>query len=123
MQLYTHHKQRVVGSGSNHSDLDTVLGVPTGETVKDIDVFTRVEVVDGALSVDFKSVFAGGQLGGMLSTHSILMLTGPHQISSLLPSSNTIRLSLGERPVFLPEKLMSAPLDEMTAPSFMIASS
>lgn len=56
-------------------------------------------------------------------THSILILTGPHQISSLLPSSKTIRLSFGERPVFFPEKLISAPLDEMTAPSFRIASS
>ena len=51
------------------------------------------------------------------------MLTGPHQISSLLPSSYTIRLSLGDRPVFLPEKLISAPVDEMTAPSFRMASS
>lgn len=51
------------------------------------------------------------------------MLTGPHQISSLLPSSNTIRLSFGERPVFLPEKLINAPLDEMTAPSLRMASS
>ena len=51
------------------------------------------------------------------------MLTGPHQISSLLPSSYTIRLSFGDRPVFFPEKLISAPFAEMTAPSFRMASS
>jgi hypothetical protein len=51
------------------------------------------------------------------------MLTGPHQMSSLLVSSKTIRLSLGLRPVFLPEKLISAPVAEMMAPSFRIASS
>ena len=51
------------------------------------------------------------------------MFTGPHHTSSLLVSSYTIRLSLGLRPVFLPEKLISAPEDEMTAPSLRIASS
>ena len=54
---------------------------------------------------------------------SILMLTGPHQTSSLLDSSKTTRLSLGLRPVFLPEKLMRAPVEEMMAPSLRIASS
>ena len=52
-----------------------------------------------------------------------MMLTLPHQISSLLVSSYTIRLSFGLRPVFLPEKLISAPLAEMTAPSLRMASS
>lgn len=45
------------------------------------------------------------------------------QMSSLEVSSNTIRLSLGERPVFLPEKLMSAPDEASTAPSYLMASS
>jgi hypothetical protein len=54
---------------------------------------------------------------------SILMLTDPHQMSSLLVSSKTIRLSFGLRPVFFPEKLMRAPVEEMMAPSFRIASS
>ena len=40
------------------------------------------------------------------------MLTGPHQTPSPLPSAaegRTIRLSFGLRPVFLPEKVASAP--------------
>ena len=57
------------------------------------------------------------------AAHSILILTGPHQTSSLLPSSYTIRLSLGLRPVFFPEKLIRAPEEEMTAPSLRMASS
>lgn len=129
--LKTHHEKCVVGSRGNDSDLDTVLGVPSGKSVKDIDIVPRVEVVDGSFTVDLKSVLAAMGISKRsvlvfsmkLSTHSILMLTGPHQMSSLLPSSYTIRLSLGERPVFLPEKLINAPLDEMTAPSFMMASS
>ena len=38
-----------------------------------------------------------------------LMLTGPHQILSVEVSSSTIRLSLGDRPVFAPEEVAMAP--------------
>jgi hypothetical protein len=57
----THHEQGMVSPGSDDSDLDPVLWVPTCETVKDVDVFTSVEVVDGTLSVDLEGVFAGRQ--------------------------------------------------------------
>lgn len=45
-----------------------------------------------------------------------LMLTGPHQILSVDVSSSTIRLSLGERPVFLPDEVARAPADVMAEP-------
>lgn len=52
------------------------------------------------------------------------LLTGPHQISFSEPSSFTIRLSEGERPVFAPEYAESAPDDVMADPvSYTRASS
>lgn len=44
------------------------------------------------------------------------LFTGPHQMSFSEPSSLTIRLSSGERPVFAPEYAVSAPLDVMAEP-------
>jgi hypothetical protein len=48
----------VVCSGSNDSNLDPVLWVPTGETVKDVDVLSCVEVIDSSFTVDLESVLA-----------------------------------------------------------------
>ena len=45
-----------------------------------------------------------------------LMLTAPHQMSALLCGSKTMRLSLGLRPVLLPEETTSAPWSEMMDP-------
>lgn len=45
-----------------------------------------------------------------------LILTGPHQILSVEVSSSTIRLSLGDRPVFLPEDVAIAPADVIAEP-------
>lgn len=48
----------------------------------------------------------------------------PHQSSSAIVSSLTTRLSLGERPVFAPDKVASAPVDVMNEPfSYFIACS
>lgn len=44
------------------------------------------------------------------------MLTGPHQILSVDVSSSTIRLSLGDRPVFFPEDVAIAPAEVMADP-------
>lgn len=57
-QEMTHHEEGVVGSGSNDSDLDSVFGIPAGETIEDIDIFSSIEVVDSSFSVDLESVFA-----------------------------------------------------------------
>lgn len=46
------HEEGVVGSGTDDPDLDTVLLVPSCETVDDVDAVSGVEVVDGALAVD-----------------------------------------------------------------------
>ena len=43
---------------SNDSDLDPVLWVPTGKSIKDVDVFSRVEVIDSSFTVDLESVLA-----------------------------------------------------------------
>lgn len=48
----------------------------------------------------------------------------PHQRSSSVVSSLTTRLSLGERPVFAPERVASAPVDVMNDPfSYFMACS
>ena len=124
-----------------------------GVSVENVDVLSSVEVIDSSFSVDLKGVLRRGEsvrreirpaIGIHRLTSSILMLTVPHcrgksvsihssipssrerartQMSSLDVSSKTIRLSLGERPVFFPEKLMSAPEEARTAPSYLMASS
>src|SRR2546426_11716153 len=44
------------------------------------------------------------------------MLTFPHHTSSRTSGSSTMRLSVGLRPVFLPEYAISAPVDEIVEP-------
>jgi hypothetical protein len=44
------------------------------------------------------------------------MLTLPHQMSSRISGSSTTRLSVGLRPVFLPEYAMRAPVEEIVDP-------
>lgn len=46
------HEQSVVGSGTDNSHLDSVLGVPAGVGVHNVDSLSGVEVVDSSLSVD-----------------------------------------------------------------------
>lgn len=60
----------------------------------------------------------------ILTSGDIGLLTGPHQISFSEPSSFTMRLSEGERPVFAPEYADRAPEDVMAEPvSYTSASS
>lgn len=54
----THHEQGVVCSRGNDSDLDSVLWVPTGISVKDVDVISCVEVIDSSFTVNLESVLA-----------------------------------------------------------------
>ena len=44
------------------------------------------------------------------------LLTGPHQTFFSEPSSLTIRLSRGERPVLAPEYAVKAPVEVMAEP-------
>lgn len=77
------HEQGVVGSRCDDSDLDSVLGIPTGETVKDVDVFTGIQVIDGSFTVDLESVLVHGDvnttrppdvvLGGLLVDDSLVL--------------------------------------------------
>lgn len=76
------HEQGVVGSGSDDSDLDSVLGIPTGESIEDVDVFSGIQVVDSSLSVDLEGVLVHGNvdtarppnvvLGGLLVDDSLV---------------------------------------------------
>jgi hypothetical protein len=43
----------VVGARAHDAHLDAVLLVPAGIAVDDVDAVPRVEVVDGALAVNF----------------------------------------------------------------------
>lgn len=59
-----------------------------------------------------------------LTSGSMGLLTGPHQISFSDVGSLTTRLSSGDRPVFLPEYAVRAPVDVMAVPdSYTRASS
>lgn len=46
------HEQSVVGSGTDDSHLDSVLGVPSSVGIHNVDSLSGVEVVNGSLSVD-----------------------------------------------------------------------
>jgi hypothetical protein len=46
----------VISPRCDDSDLDPVLGVPSCESVKHVDIVSGVQVVDSSLSVDFESV-------------------------------------------------------------------
>ena len=56
------HEEGVVGARGDDADLDAVLGVPAGETIKDVDVLTGVEVVDRTLTVDLEGVLIEGNV-------------------------------------------------------------
>ena len=60
----------------------------------------------------------------LLTWGDIGLLTGPHHTSFSEPSSCTIRLSRGERPVLAPENAVKAPVEVMAEPvSYTKASS
>ena len=60
----------------------------------------------------------------LLTWGDIGLLTGPHHTSFSEPSSFTIRLSRGERPVLAPEYAVKAPVEVMAEPvSYTKASS
>jgi hypothetical protein len=92
------HEQRVVRVQADDADLDLVLGVPAGEAVDDVELVARVEEVDRALPVDEEGLV--GQLD--------VDVAPPDVLGRRLAS--TMRLSFGERPVFAPERAISAPL-------------
>lgn len=46
------HEESMVGAGADDTDADTVLLVPAGVTIDDVDAVTGVEVIDGTLAVD-----------------------------------------------------------------------
>ena len=57
-----------------------------------------------------------GMVARKLTSGDIGLLTGPHQTLLSEPSSFTIRLSDGERPVFAPEYAERAPEEVMAEP-------
>lgn len=77
------HEQGVVGSGSDDSNLDSVLGIPTCVSIKDVDVFSGIQVVDSSLSVNLEGVLIHGNvdaarppnvvLGGLLVDNSLVL--------------------------------------------------
>lgn len=118
------HEQSVVGARAEHAHVDAVLGVPAGVAVDDEDPVAHVEVVEGApatargegaTSVHIDGVCLCRRVAysrlSMKDFSSILMLTGPHHTLSTLADSSTMRLSLGDRPVFAPERTARAPVE------------
>ena len=56
------HEEGVVGAGADDADLDAVFGIPAGEGIDDVKLLTGVEVVLGALAVNFKGVLVDGHV-------------------------------------------------------------
>ena len=102
----------MIGSSANDADLDPVLGIPLlvekvstygsckkaetypSVTIEDVDVVPGVQVIDSTLTVDLESIYWGRSISfdDRMSREdnlrsSSLMLTDPHQISSLEVSS------------------------------------
>lgn len=74
----------MVSPGADDADLDAVKRVVAGETVEDVDVLTRVQEVDGTLTVDLKSVLVHSNvdwappnvvLGGLLGHNTLVLGT------------------------------------------------
>lgn len=51
----------MVCPGGNDSDFDPVLWVPSGKSIKDVDVLSRVEVINCSFTVDLESVLTARQ--------------------------------------------------------------
>ena len=51
------HEEGMVGASADDTDADTVLLVPSGVTIDDVDAVTSVEVVDSTFAVDLPDLF------------------------------------------------------------------
>lgn len=59
------HEKRMVSSCADDTDIDPVSFVPSCVSVNHVNTISRVEVVDGALSVDFPNL-GQGQLARLM---------------------------------------------------------
>ena len=57
------HEEGMIGSGTEGSDLDLVLGIPSGVTVNDDASVFMVDVVDGHFFDELKLWFGKGDVG------------------------------------------------------------
>ena len=48
------HEQRVIRPRADDADFDAVFRIPAGEAVETVEPLARVEVVEGALAIDFE---------------------------------------------------------------------
>lgn len=53
----THHKQGMICTGTNNSDLNAVLRIPPGKTVEDVNELSGVQVIDSPFAIDFKCIY------------------------------------------------------------------
>lgn len=59
----------MVGSGADDADIDAVSLIPSCEAVDDVDAIPCVQVVDGALSVDFPDLPGTTALAETMPSH------------------------------------------------------
>ena len=52
----------MVGSGANDADFDAFVGVPSGESIDDVEVLAGIEVVLGSFAIDFEGVLVDGDV-------------------------------------------------------------
>lgn len=53
------HEQGMIGTGADDANIDPVSLVPSGKPIDDVDTVSRVEIVDGAFSVDSPDLCRG----------------------------------------------------------------
>jgi hypothetical protein len=112
----------VVGSRGDDSDLDPVLGVPSGEPVKDVDVVSGVQVVDSSFTVDLEGVFAdryikrrehlpaNSEIANLVASHLLdrnVDATPPNVILATILVDDTLVLGA-------PSRLLSRKVDQGT---------
>jgi hypothetical protein len=50
------HEEGMIGTGADDANLDAVFGVPSSESIKDVNMVSSVQVIDGTFSVDLEGV-------------------------------------------------------------------
>lgn len=51
------HEQRMISASTNNPNIDAIFGVPASKAIYDIDTIPSIQIIDGALPVDFPNLY------------------------------------------------------------------
>ena len=66
------HKESMVGSGADDSDFLAIARVPACVGIDDVDIFTGIEVIDSALSINQESTFIHRDIDAIIPPDLVL---------------------------------------------------